>query len=165
MKTIVAPAAVSPFSGCLAQTYAPDLDLSKAKTSEVGLGAFKRSNFAGYYLRNKDLKPNANRLVTKFATTANKIAIHQSILPANEAIARKPMTVRRICIQICAHTGVTFLPETEPKGRTNAEFHLTPSAQFSAPSGGLGSHKTALEPAKSSSRTRAVHYRASTRAY
>jgi len=36
MKTIVAVlVAVSSFSACLAQTYAPDLDLSKATSSEV----------------------------------------------------------------------------------------------------------------------------------
>ena len=36
MKTIVAVlVAVSSFSACLAQTYAPDLDLSKAKRSEI----------------------------------------------------------------------------------------------------------------------------------
>jgi hypothetical protein len=58
MKIIVALAAVTSFAACLAQTYAPDLDLSKAASSEVVKVA--QSDAKEFYQRHRSDIPDAS---------------------------------------------------------------------------------------------------------
>jgi hypothetical protein len=85
MKTIIAVVAVSSFCACLAQTYAPDLDLSKAKSPEVVKVA--QSDAKEFYQRHKSDNLDASTTMDYASGRAIKHGLLESTPQANYVLS------------------------------------------------------------------------------